>query len=78
MKHAKNIFILYEMYRKCIQERTTTLHRIIFRIFIFVLVSFSCETSGVDIVVQNMGVRKHATLIIFYNLSSFRWTHPTY
>ena len=31
---------------KCIQERTTTLHRIIFRIFIFVLVSFSCETWG--------------------------------
>ena len=46
MKHAKHIFILYEMYRKCIQERTTTLHRIIFRIFIFVLVSFSCETWG--------------------------------
>ena len=41
-----SLFYMRCTYRKCIQERTTTLHRIIFRIFIFVLVSFSCETWG--------------------------------
>ena len=44
MKHAKHMRFI--ALHHCIQERTTTLHRIIFRIFILVLVSFSCETWG--------------------------------